>query len=135
MTSLVVDASVAVKWVIEQKNSEQVRALVCSPARLLAPTLVLAEVGNVLWKYVAHEQTSFERANSDLEAISEAFDQLVAMRQLHLAALQLSCTLGHPVYDCFYLALAKRQQAQLVTADKCLFRLGTETCNLDMRLL
>jgi predicted nucleic acid-binding protein len=40
------------------------------------------------------------------------------MRQLMPAATRLAQDLDHPVYDCFYLALAVQQQYPLLTADR-----------------
>jgi predicted nucleic acid-binding protein len=37
-------------------------------------------------------------------------------------AMELARRIGHPVYDCVYLALAEREQATLVTADLQLVR-------------
>ena len=39
-------------------------------------------------------------------------------RQLQAEALALACHLDHPVYDCLYLALARREAATLVSADR-----------------
>jgi predicted nucleic acid-binding protein len=38
-------------------------------------------------------------------------------RHLQAEALALACHLDHPVYDCLYLALARREAATLVSAD------------------
>jgi predicted nucleic acid-binding protein len=40
------------------------------------------------------------------------------MRQLATSAGRLATDLGHPVYDCFYLALAVQEQLPVVTADR-----------------
>ncbi len=39
------------------------------------------------------------------------------MRQLAASAVRLAVDLDHPVYDCFYLALAIQEQYPVVTAD------------------
>ncbi len=38
--------------------------------------------------------------------------------------LALACHLDHPLYDCLYLALARREAATLLTADQRLQRLA-----------
>jgi predicted nucleic acid-binding protein len=40
------------------------------------------------------------------------------MRQLSASAGRLAVDLDHPVYDCFYLALAVQEQYPVVTADR-----------------
>jgi predicted nucleic acid-binding protein len=41
-------------------------------------------------------------------------------------ALALACHLDHPVYDCLYLALARREAAVLLTADQKLMALAAQ---------
>ena len=48
------------------------------------------------------------------------FQELVAVESLQEQALALAIDLKHPVYDCFYLALAERENAPLVTADEAM---------------
>jgi len=52
--NLVVDASVAVKWLFEEPDSERAEALLASAGedglKLVAPTILPAEVANALWK-------------------------------------------------------------------------------------
>ncbi len=40
------------------------------------------------------------------------------MIELANRALSLAIELQHPIYDCFYLALAQRENALLITADE-----------------
>ena len=59
------------------------------------------------------------------EDLADATDALRAvpvavpssMRQIAAAAARLAVDLDHPVYDCFYLALAVQEQYPVVTAD------------------
>ena len=52
-----------------------------------------------------------------LRSLLGPFDELVPSEALHTRALELAIDLRHPIYDCFYLALAEREAAALVTAD------------------
>jgi predicted nucleic acid-binding protein len=45
------------------------------------------------------------------------FSSLVSILDLTGEASTLSINLAHPIYDCFYLALAQRESAPLATAD------------------
>ena len=45
-------------------------------------------------------------------------DLLVPLEELVEDATRLALTLGHPVYDCLYLALAVREKTRLITADR-----------------
>ena len=48
--TFVVDASVAVKWLVNEQASEAAHRLLNSEERLVAPDFIVVEVGNVLWK-------------------------------------------------------------------------------------
>ena len=45
-----------------------------------------------------------------------AFDGLIPLAALAQRAVVISRLLNHPVYDCFYLALAEERSAKLMTA-------------------
>ncbi len=46
---LVIDASVAIKWVLAEPDSATAEALLTSGARLMAPDLLVTEVVNAAW--------------------------------------------------------------------------------------
>ena len=48
MTDLVIDASVAIKWVVAEPDSQT--ALALFRHRLFAPDLLVAECANALWE-------------------------------------------------------------------------------------
>ena len=48
----------------------------------------------------------------------ELVDRLEPDRHLQAEALALACHLNHPVYDCLYLALARREAASLISSDR-----------------
>ena len=120
MRGYVVDASVAVKWLASEPLSDEAAAPLKSGATLVAPELMFAEVVNALW-------TMRRRGDIAAEDLGEAVDALKAapiaipfsMAQLAAAAAQLAIDIGHPAYDCFYLALAIQTGYPVVTADMC----------------
>lgn len=57
------------------------------------------------------------------------------MAQLVSRALELAIQLKHPIYDSFYLALAERERAPLITADERLIRAAGQTKTVDVRAL
>lgn len=116
MDAAIVDASVAVKWVIEEEGSEMARRLSRIP--LEAPDLLLVECANILWKKVRLGDLERAEATERLDRLLRAPVRLVASRELLPPALELSLELRHPIYDCLYLALAQRRGVPLVTADE-----------------
>lgn len=115
--TLVVDASVAVKWVVDEPDSPRARIVAGSGAALVAPEIVLAESGNVLWRLVRTRRISpMQAAAAELE-LRSAFDRLTPTAELVGEALEIAIRIDHPIYDCFYIALARRLDADLVTSD------------------
>ncbi len=118
MTGYVVDASVAVKWLVAENLSEESARLLDLDATLLAPDLLFAEATSALAAKHLHGEM-------DLEQFADAVDLLrtapvatpLSMRRLAPSSARLARDLTHPVYDCFYLALAIHENYPLVTAD------------------
>jgi predicted nucleic acid-binding protein len=115
VSGLIVDASVAVKWFVDESDSAIAARLLKQP--LSAPDLLLPECANVLWKKVVRAELSLDEAEVIALALEAAAIALHPTRA-HLAkATRIACELGCPAYDCFYLALAQELQQPLVTAD------------------
>ncbi|HEV2366232.1 MAG TPA: type II toxin-antitoxin system VapC family toxin [Caulobacteraceae bacterium] len=118
---LVIDASVAIKWVIAEAGSRQAETL-HSAERLLAPDLIYSDCANALWKLVRRGEFSDEQVIVACRGLEQAPLQLFSCRGLLTAALRLALALEHPAYDFFYLALAAAEACPLVTADERLRR-------------
>lgn len=115
--TLVIDASVAVKWVLPEDGAERAAALHTQSQELIAPTLIAAEIGSALRKRVAAKELSLSEALSAARIATGLIGRLVPIPELAERALEISIELKHPIYDCFYLALAERENAALITAD------------------
>jgi predicted nucleic acid-binding protein len=116
----VVDASVAIKWVVAEMGSE--RSLALAGSRLVAPDLLLVECANVLWKKVRRHELSDAEAGAAAALLEAADIELVPARGLMERTVALACALDHPAYDCCYLAVAEARSLPLVTADEALVR-------------
>jgi predicted nucleic acid-binding protein len=135
MTSLIVDASVAVKWLAAEPLQAEARALADLDDQLMAPDIVVAEVGNALWKRCRRGEISTRGAIRAVDALPNAFDRLFPSRPLSAEAMRLSIALDHPIYDCFYLALAQQIDAPIITADRRLLSVAGRLPHLEIRPL
>ena len=120
--NLVIDASVACKWYLDEPLADAARRLAESDDMFLAPDLILAEVGNVLWQRLRKGEITDLQAKQITSQLPGVFFALVPTATLLERALQIAVEVDHPVYDGLYLALAERWDAPLVTADTWLFR-------------
>ena len=114
----VVDASVAVKWLVEEPGSDAAQELAASGEDLHAPRLMASEVANALWRKARMAQ--IQRADAGA-ALDWAPDMPVRWHEdetVSADAVRLALGLDHPVYDCVYLALAHRIGAVVLTANR-----------------
>lgn len=121
MNRFVVDASIAIKWVVEEEGTPAALKL-RRGARLLAPDLLVPECANILWKKVQRKELSGDEALIAARLIQSAELELLPTRSLLGSATSLAIELEHPAYDCIYLALAAAINCQFVTADERLLR-------------
>jgi predicted nucleic acid-binding protein len=115
VSDFVVDASVAIKWFVDEPGSAGAARLLRHS--LAAPDLLAPECANILWKKVARAELSLDEAEVIALALEGAAITIHPTRRHLAAATRLACELGCPAYDCFYLALAQELQQPLVTAD------------------
>lgn len=121
MSRLVIDASVAVKLLVDEVGATSA-AFVYRTFDLLAPDLLLAECSNILWKKVRKGELSKAEAMMRSVTLSRSRIALRPMEPLVEGATRLAIDLDHPAYDCFYLALAAMEACPFVTADERLVR-------------
>lgn len=120
---LVVDASVAVKWFVEEDGSAAAARLLESPLRksgwneLIAPEFLLLEVVAVIGRRARARAVDPDYPAQVLQALRKLKLSLTPDSELLDHATQLSVTLRHPLYDCLYLALSRRFSARLATFD------------------
>jgi predicted nucleic acid-binding protein len=113
---VVIDASVALKWVLDERESGA--ALALRGEDLIAPALWLAEAANALWRRSRLGDITAHEASSRLSELLNAPVASLAMEPYLDRALKLATQTGHPVYDCVYLALALHHDTHVVTADQ-----------------
>ena len=118
MTGWVVDASVVVKWLVDENFSEETVTLLDSGSTCVAPALVFAEVAAALWAMRGRDDTAADDLAEVVNTLqAPPLSVPVSMLQLSAAASRLATNLDHPIHDCFCLALAVQTQYPMVTTD------------------
>jgi predicted nucleic acid-binding protein len=115
VSDFVVDASVAIKWFVDEHDSAQAGGLLRHS--LAAPDLLAPECASILWKKVTRADLSLEEAEVITLALEGAAITLHPTRPYIVSTPRIACDLGRAAYDCFYLALADRLRQPLVTAN------------------
>lgn len=118
---IIIDASVAIKWVVPEVGTDAALALRIEH-ELSAPELIVPEIANILWKKFQRGELQGTEAEIATELLENAGIELISMRNLLGKATSLAILLGHPAYDCVYLAAAIEAHLPFVTADTRLIR-------------
>ena len=116
--TLVVDASVAVKWLVVEEDSADALGLIDSGEELHAPRLLVSEVANAVWRKSRLGEVDSSAAGQLLATMGDMPVRWHADEAICADAIQLAIAHDRPVYDLMYLALAQRLGARVVTADQ-----------------
>ena len=114
---LVLDASAVVRIIEGSPEALELQEALLAADLVIAPELMLTEVANALWRLQRAGQLEVDRLQELLSRAAALVDHIEPDRTLQREALALATHLDHPVYDCLYLVLARREVATLLTAD------------------
>ena len=114
----VVDASVAVKWLVAEDDADAAQELATSGHDLHAPRLMVSEVANAIWRKARTGEIERRAAGILLADVQNMPVRWGADEILSANAARLALVPDHPIYDCVYIALAYRIGATVVTADR-----------------
>jgi predicted nucleic acid-binding protein len=125
LSSLVLDASVAIKWVIPSlqepliaESQKLLRRFLDGEVEFVVPDFFWAEVGNVLRRGSRQQRWSRDQAEAGAEELlAYNFDTVPSLTLLP-EALLIAFDFGLSVYDCLYVALAASAETDLITADE-----------------
>lgn len=125
MTTFVLDASVAAKWMLPAR-AEAFRAEAyhlldsyeLGDVEFTVPDVFWAECGNIVWKAVRQQRFSRSDAEFVLDSMLKREIITVSSATLLPKAVSYAFDFGCAVYDALYLALAVQEKTQLITADE-----------------
>jgi len=121
---LVLDASAVVRIIEGTPQAAAMGEALAAADLVLAPELMLTEVANALWRLQRAGQLEEADVQQRFERAVALVDHIEPDRTLQAEALALATHLDHPVYDCLYLVLARREVAALLSADQRLLKLA-----------
>ena len=119
---VVVDASIAVQWFANEPRSSAAARLLEEEQRLCAPDLMPVGAANAWWKKVRLGHMEAADLDQALVNLLSLGVELVPAASLLARTARLAVEVGHSVYDCLYLTLARDRRAQLATDDRALRR-------------
>lgn len=123
-TRVVLDASAVIRIIEGAAQAAAFTEALISAELVLAPERMLTEVANTLWRLQRPGQLQADSLHQRLRWAADLVDHIEPDRTLQAEALALATHLDHPVYDCLYLVLARREVASLLSADQRLLDLS-----------
>ena len=115
--ALAIDASVGLKWVLQEPDSHLAEALARSGEHLLVPDFWLNEATNVLWLQVRRKVLTPDEAREGLALLRAQVEPTpTAELSLHDVALEIGLAIEHSTYDTLYVAFALAMGAARVVA-------------------
>jgi predicted nucleic acid-binding protein len=122
MINVVVDSSVAIKWFVVEPYSDEAQAILdgykAGEINLLAPDLINAEVGNIVWKKHRLQNLDVEDAQEIINTFKTLGFTFTSSIALLGEAYKIAVTHDRTVYDMMYVALSKQEECQFITADE-----------------
>ncbi len=122
--TLVIDASVIVKWFLNEENSEKARVIRSDFEKgkisIIVPELLFLEILNSL-KYNKVKEQNIIAANNILFGLD--FDVEGLNEEITLKAVENSVKYNITIYDALYVTLAQVYGTFLITADKELYKI------------
>jgi predicted nucleic acid-binding protein len=125
LNTLVLDASVAIKWTLrsvrEPLIEESLRLLrrnVLGEVEFIVPDVFWAEVGNALCKGTRQQRWHRDEAETAFADMRARDFDTVPSQPLLPEAISIALDFSASVYDCLYVALAMESECDLITADE-----------------
>lgn len=126
-TVIVLDASAAVRAVMDAAAQPALLDRLAAAAVILAPTLMRVEVANALWKYQRAGVIDAGQARDRHAEVCLIVHRFIDEQTLFPEALQLAVDSDHPVYDAMYAVTTRRHAATLLSFDRRLHHLCTRS--------
>jgi predicted nucleic acid-binding protein len=124
---VVLDASAAVRAVMDAAAQPRLLDRLAAAAAVLAPTLMRVEAANALWKYRRIGVIDAAEARDRHAEVCLLVHRFIDEQALFPEALQLAADSDRPVYDAVYAITARRHAATLLSFDRRLHHLCTRT--------
>jgi predicted nucleic acid-binding protein len=118
---VVLDANAAVEVALEGKAAGSLSALLSQSEEVIAPELLVPEIVSAIWKYHQFAEFDLGKCEKLLELAVGLVDRFISHREIYREAFALRrAQKSRAAYDMFYLALALREDAVLLTLDSTL---------------
>lgn len=122
----VLDASAAIEIALNKEWGEVFKDHLRVADVVIAPNTFPSEITNAFWKYNRFDALPIEKCGKGIDYCLDLVDDYIDTKDLCREVLGESTKRKHPAYDMFYLVLARRNDASLLTRDKKMMKMAKE---------
>ena len=115
---IVLDASAAMEIALNKEYGQRFKDLLKGSDIAIAPDTFPSEITNAFWKYAMHNELSIEQCEKGIDYCLDLVDDFIDTKSLCREVFSESMKNKHPSYDLFYLVLARRNNANILSRDK-----------------
>jgi predicted nucleic acid-binding protein len=127
MPRYIVDAIIVAKWILpvepyEENTIRLKENSIEGIAELHSPSILIYEVGNILWRASKMQRIAHDDAKEALKLLASMKITFYDLRWQDMAeGFSISSALDLTIYDIAYILLSNRLKAPLITADDRLY--------------
>jgi predicted nucleic acid-binding protein len=115
---VVLDASAAIEIALNREFGKTFQELLSEAELVLAPDLFPSEITNVFWKYASYADLPVEKCIKGIDFCLDLIDDYIVSKSLYREVFSEGIKTKHSAYDLFYLVVARRHNATIITRDK-----------------
>ena len=123
---IVIDANAALEIGLNRSLGDDYKKKLIKSDLVIVPDIYPAEITNALWKYATILNQDVSECEKILDLCLNLADDIVTTRDFCREALFEAVRFKHPAYDLFYLVLARRNGASILSRDKKLIKIAKE---------
>jgi len=123
---VVLDASAAIEIALSNQYAELFSKTIVDSDLVMAPDTFSSEITNVFWKYANFSKIPVQKCEMAIDTCIDLIDDFVQTKLLCREVFLESLRTRHSSYDIFYLAIARRNNAILLTRDQKLKKIAEE---------
>ena len=129
---IVLDSSAAIEIALNKESSKYFQELLIESDLVIAPDTYPSEITNVFWKYAFHSNMDKEKCEKGIDYCLDLIDDYTDTKSICREVFLESLNNDHSSYDIFYLVVARRHNAAILTKDK---KMITIAKNLKIKVL
>jgi predicted nucleic acid-binding protein len=123
---VVLDASAAIEIALNKDDAHRFSEFLIHSDLVLAPDTFPSEITNAFWKYGLYSGLPPGKCTKGIDFCLDLVDEYINTKNLCREVFSESIKIEHPTHDFFYLVLARRNGAHIMSKDKKMLKMATE---------